>query len=167
METIAVYWEERIKVYGITPKYGLALATINIPRSELTATAETLAELEKTINRFELITAHSIDDGIDLHLLIEISHVDTIRSAFLTLLPAENKTQISYTTPVDLLYLHGPHFQDRFGILNATLSALSKHQIELVCSGCAGTSMYLVLQDGIGPQGLKLLRDAFLIPTSC
>lgn len=166
METIAVYWEERIKVYGITPKNGLSLATLQFPYCDLVHLAAWARTLEQKINRFELITCQGSEEGGELHLLLESRHLENLEMSLQGDKFLEESVDLSLLHPVDLLYLHGPHFQDRYGILDAALQALRNHDIEIIGSGCAGTSMYLILPDGIGPTGHKVLTDTFLIPKS-
>lgn len=159
METIAVYWEERIKVYGITAQYNLTLANITFSRSDLASIASILRHLESQINRFELVTCQDFSDVMRIHLLYEQQHSNWVADSF-------NGKDVQTTTPVDLIYLHGPHFQDRFGIIDSTLAALRAHGIFTICSGCAGTSMYLVFTEGVGREADRILTENFLIPTS-
>lgn len=46
METIAVYWEAQVRIYGLTERRGLSLWTVDFPRQESGGCAEMLAELD-------------------------------------------------------------------------------------------------------------------------
>lgn len=167
METIAVYWESRIKVYGITGKPGLAMGVLRFPANRTTYWGERIMELEGTLKRFELVTCHGADkDRMEVFLIIEDTGRDTMVKLMNQWLEPETAAQFSMIDPVDLVFLHGPHFQDRFGIAETAFSALARVSIPIMLSGCAGTSMYLVLPEDQGAAAMRILTDTFLIPTS-
>lgn len=165
METIAVYWEARIKVYGITGKPGLAMGVLQFPSEHFGYWSERLIELEAALKRFELVTCHGAEaDRMQLSVVIEASGRDTLLKLMNGWLEGE-RTQFLMEDQVDLVFLHGPHFQDRFGIADTAFSALANSNIRIMLSGCAGTSMYLVFAGGEGDTAMKILTDTFLIPT--
>lgn len=167
METIAVYWEERIKVYGITGKPGLAMGVLRFPAIRTACWGDRIIELEGALKRFELVTCHGTEnDGMELHLLVEGSGRDTMLRLVNQWLTQETQADFSLSAPVDMVFLHGPHFQDRFGIADAAFSALAKNALRIVHSGCAGTSMYLILPENQGATAMRILADTFLIPAS-
>lgn len=167
METIAVYWEERIKVYSITVKKGLCLATLDFPYHAFENISSCVRNLEQQINRFELVTYQGGEEQGEFFLLLEESHIESLESHLQTEQILHPPTQLRFSAPVDLLYLHGPHFQDRYGILDTAVRAFTTNNITIICSGCAGTSMYLILPAGIGDVGHKILTDTFIIPKNC
>lgn len=67
-------------------------------------------------------------------------------------------------SPVELLYFHGPHFQDRFGVADAMFGELQKHQVKILAAGCTGTSIYLVLKDKMAKPTAKILTNIFQVP---
>lgn len=166
METIAVYWEARVKVYGITGRPGLAMGVLLFPARRTGYWSERLIELESALKRFELVTCHGADaDMMQLSLVIEPSGRDTLLKLMNGWLDGEQSTQFGMEYQVDMVFLHGPHFQDRSGIADTAFSALAKNNIRIMLSGCAGTSMYLVFAEGEGSMAMKILTDTFLIPT--
>ena len=76
------------------------------------------------------------------------------------------KLSISITVhqPVDLLFFHGPHFQDRYGIAETAFSALDHSRVRVHAAGCTGTSVYLVADSGQGKLIREMLSDAFTVP---
>jgi len=167
LETIAVYWESRIKVYGITGKPGLAMGVLQFPANRTAHWGERIMELEGALQRFELVTCHGADqERMELFLFIEDTGRDIMVKLMNQWLESETAAQFSMKGPVDMVFLHGPHFQDRFGIAETAFSALAKESIPIVLSGCAGTSMYLVHPEGQGAAAMRILTDTFLIPTS-
>lgn len=173
VETIAVYREERVKVYGITLRRGLSLATLDLAGQACGELGRCLATLPIDCHRFDLVTGqYSGDDRFQLQLLFDQISQPTLVSTLESVLNSsgiagdEARTGLLVRTPVAVLFLHGPHFQDRYGIADVAFSALAEGEIPILLSACAGTSMYLVLSDQLAEAGMELLRRTFLIPTA-
>lgn len=168
METIAVYWEACVKVYGITEKPGLVMGVLHFPAEHLGCWSDRIIELGNSLRRFELVTCHGVEaDRMQLSLVIEATGRETLLKLMDGWLDGERQsTRFLVEEQVDLIFLHGPHFQDRFGIADIAFSALAKANIRIILSGCAGTSMYLVFAGGEGDTARKILTDTFLIPTT-
>lgn len=125
-----------------------------------------LMELESALKRFELVTCHDAGaDRMKLSVVIEPSGRDTLLNLMNDWFDGEQSTRFMMEDQVDMVFLHGPHFQDRFGIADTAFSALANNNIRIMLSGCAGTSMYLVFAGGEGSAAMKILTDTFLIPT--
>ena len=167
VETIAVYREERVKVYGISAKTGLALGLLQFSLGQMTKYCSCLQELDTLNAKFELVTCQSFDSRCALlHILVDSKQTDTLQNTFQQFVEDDSELSLTIQYPVDLLYLHGPHFQDRDGIAEIAFSVLKEHSIKVLVAGCAGTSMYLVVPEDLGPTAKAILTDTFLIPTS-
>jgi aspartokinase len=167
LETIAVYKEARVKVYGITKQDKQVLLTISFPANQMERWGQRFALLEKHIKRFELVTYHAAHkERTELHVLFAQTSFEPLAETLDKWIEKERQATFNIRQPVDILYLHGPHFQDRFGIVDIAFNALKQNNIEILVSGCAGTSMYLVTPTNWGTATLKLLSETFLIPTS-
>ena len=167
METVAVYKEERVKVYGITEKSDLALGILRFPINKTELWGLRIIDFENSIKRFELVTYHSTNKNIiELHLLYDQKDSKSLSDKVGKWTENEEATDFNIIQPVDILYLFGPHFQDRFGIVETAFNAFLKNNINILVSGCAGTSMYFVTSKNQGHIGLKILQDTFLIPTT-
>ena len=167
METVAVYKEERVKVYGITEKTDLALVVLRFPANKTELWGLRTIDFENYVKRFELVTYHATDKSIiELHLLFDRKNASALSSILKEWIKDEQNTEFLIKQPVDILYLFGPHFQDRFGIVDIAFNALLQSNIDILVSGCAGTSMYFVTSQNQGHRGLKILQVTFLIPTT-
>jgi aspartokinase len=167
VETVAVYQEERVKVYGITEKTELALGIIRFPVNKTELWGQRIIDFETSVKRFELVTYHNSQKSfVQLHLLFDLKKSSALRDQIGVWTKGEQNTEFSVKQPVDVLYLFGPHFQDRFGIVDIAFDALLQSNIDILVSGCAGTSMYFVTSKNQGRVGLKILQDTFLIPTT-
>lgn len=164
---MAVYKEDRVKVYGITDKTDLALALLTFPTEKLETWGRRMIDFQETVPRFELITCHAAKVGkVDLHLLYGPLRGESLELNLRQLLKSEPESHLIVHQPVDVLYLFGPHFQDRFGIIDIAVRALVDNNIDILVSGCAGTSMYFVTPKGLGQEGTMILSKTFLIPTT-
>lgn len=64
----------------------------------------------------------------------------------------------------ELLTLHGPHFQDRYGVAHAAVSALHNHGVPVQAVGCTGSSICLVVPAQTGDVAARALTDVFIVP---
>ena len=80
-------------------------------------------------------------------LLAGVDHEAWSAGCWRTDLQTKTPTSLQTIAPVELIYLHGPHFQDRYGIAEAALSPLQKADIPILAAGCSGTSVYIVVPE--------------------
>ncbi|MBN2034323.1 MAG: hypothetical protein JW836_13705 [Deltaproteobacteria bacterium] len=66
--------------------------------------------------------------------------------------------------PVELVFFHGPHFGDRYGIAEAAFRALTDNGIKAFASACSGSCIYLVLAEGESEGAVQFLSGTFEIP---
>jgi aspartokinase len=166
LETIAVYKEERIKVYGITKKPDLILVILSFPANQIERWGQRIDDLAHHTGRFELVTYHAADKSMTgLHLLVDQKTIDPLIEMLKKWTKITAGSEFKLKQPVDILYLHGPHFQDRFGIADTAFNALLQNNIEILVFDCAGTSMYVVTPAIQGQITLEILTETFLIPT--
>lgn len=167
METIAIYWEKQVKVYGIMLKSDLSLVHIQLGYKTSFPWHNVLTQLESSPVTFELVTA--LPDGSNGQTLSII--FDEIQLASF-LAELKNRQELKQTIfavtqeKVELIYLHGPHFQERFGILARALAPLCKEEMSPVVTGCAGNSMYIVVPDGQGIKSTAILQSTFQTPST-
>jgi len=147
METIAVYWEQPIKTYGFQMVTDLVLVAFSYPLKEITSLGRILSRDALQEVKSEFIIAQESGDTISITLCL--SERD-YRDFWVSVAEAPGSTPCEYTYPVGIIYFHGPHFGDRYGIAEATFSTLTQANIEIVASGCSASSVFVVLaQDDI------------------
>jgi aspartokinase len=167
VETVAVYQEERVKVYGISRKVDLALVIISFPIHRVHLWGRRIMDFNLFIKRFELVTYHASDKNrTELHLVFDCENSSKLGDTLGDLTKDEQETDFAFQQPVEILYLFGPHFQDRFGIADIAVHALTTNKTDILISGCSGTSMYFVTPNNQSKDGLKTLTDTFVIPTT-
>jgi len=164
LETIAVYWESRVKVYSITELAGLTLAQFTFPNIDGEQWGRRLIELESVIPRFELVIQDSIDSTLSQISLLFTGAIRHTVEEFSEKWMNEPSTSLEFSAPLEMVFLHGPHFQDRYGIVDIAFSALHQKNIDIIAAGCAGTTVYIVLPDLMGHVAKSVLTDTFIIP---
>jgi len=158
METIAVYWEQPIKTYGFQKVTDLVLIEFSYPLKEITSLGRTLSRDALQMVKSEFIIAQELGEMISITLCLSEKEYGDF---WVSLAQAPGSTPCEYTYPVGIIYFHGPHFGDRYGIAEAAFSALSQADIEIVASGCSASSVFVVLaQDDIA-RGENVLSHTF------
>jgi aspartokinase len=147
METIAVYWEQPIKTYGFQKVTDLVLVEFSYPLKQITSLGRTLSQDALQKVKAEFIIVQECGETISITLCLSEKEY---KDYWVSVADAPGSTPCKYTYPVGIIYFHGPHFGDRYGIAEATFSTLSEADIEIVASGCSASSVFVVLaQDDI------------------
>lgn len=166
METIAVYWESKVKVYSISQVTDLSMARLVFPSRATVGLGKTLTALGDAVGRFELVTQDYIDSALSqMNLFYDRSKQGELETT-IDKWSKEAQTTVTFVSALELIYLHGPHFQDRFGIIDIVFSALKKTDITIIAAGCAGTTIYIAVADKQALPAARILRETFIIPTT-
>ena len=158
METIAVYWESRIKTYGFNKLNNLSLFEFYYP-------AKKTAELGKIISdhnfqdiKTKFIIAQESNNGISLVFCLPEKEGRGFHDSLKKTLSLK---LYRYLYPVGILFFHGPHFGDRYGIADAAFSSLLEAGIKVISSGCSSASVFLVLAEDDLSRAEEALSKAF------
>ena len=166
METVAMYWEPKIKTYGFQVIKSLAVYRYVIPANLPAHWDRALEFIERGHDRFHLIYGHlnpSLD--LSLSLLCEPGQGRSVARGLEIEIPMDECCRGRVTTPVELLFFQGPHFGDRFGIADFTYRALKDHADGLLAAVFSCASIYLVLSEGAADGAREHLTAAFTIPS--
>lgn len=162
METIAVYWEAPVRVYGLSEKRSRTLWRLVFPENRLGHWSEVLSELESS-GDFELVFLQRSAGRCQLLLVPGEGDPAETQVRLERRLTEEYETFLYHLAPVAVLYLYGPHFQDRYGIADAALGPLNRAKIAVHAMGCAGTSVYLVVDDAVADSARAALAETFVL----
>ena len=158
METIAVYWEPRIKTYGFQRITDLALIEFSSPLSEIKSLGKMLSQDGLIVLRPKFILSQVSKHEISFIFCLPLKES---KDFHLSLEKTSSPIPYRYIHPVSIIYFHGPHFGDRYGIANATFSSLAAAGIKIIASGCSSASVFLVLaQHDIG-KAEEVLSETF------
>ncbi|MBB5347533.1 hypothetical protein JWG42_15955 [Desulfoprunum benzoelyticum] len=165
METIAVYWEPQIRIYGVSTVTGLSLFTVEFPGQRLAHWGEMIASLGQAGVTFQLVTLQPLSAGTMRLSLLLASDDDRDQRIRRLLESGTGAGPGSWRqlAPVEMVYLHGPHFQDRYGIAEAAIAPVLAAAIPLLASGCSGTSIHLVVPADCAARTVDCLRHTFVI----
>jgi aspartokinase len=158
METIAVYWEQPIKTYGFQKVTDLVLVEFSYPLKEITSLGRTLSQDALQKVKAEFIIVQECGETISITLCLSEKEY---KDFWVSVGEAPGSTPCGHIYPVGIIYFHGPHFGDRYGIAEATFSTLSEEDIEIVASGCSASSVFVVLAQDDLARAEDLLSHAF------
>ncbi len=165
METIAVYWEPVIRTYGFNVQTGLVLCRMSTTPRALGQWGGMFESLVDIDSQFRLVWAQAEDvDRIRLFMLCDASHWSRVRPFW----KGPDGQAVDLGDPsevrVDLVSFQGPHFGDRYGIMDFTYNALKQQKMTLLAVACSMATVYLVLPAGAGIAVKTQLSAAFEIP---
>lgn len=165
METIAVYFESKIRTYGFNLKEELLLCELTVSSESVDRWGVELQSLADVSRLFHLIWAiPSRQATIKFCLLCDAAYEEEIQKIADRLKKLNITHDVKYETPVELIFFQGPHFGDRHGIADFTLKALLGKQIPLKAMACSGAAVYLVFSKNWGVKAKAVLSSAFEIP---
>lgn len=162
METIAVYWESRIRTYGFNLFEDVGLHRIDLRAEDLATWASLLQASAEDEAGFRLVWCQRDTQGPITFFLVCHDSPWAGPSSPGNETPALPATR----TPADVICFQGPHFGDRYGIMDFTYQALAEAEVPLLGVVCSVASIYLVMPAGWGGKAQTLLKAAFEIPKS-
>ncbi|MGM0402979.1 MAG: hypothetical protein ACQEQN_04635 [Thermodesulfobacteriota bacterium] len=166
-ETVAQYVEFRIKTYGLQVKTGLTLLSAYIPTDELGSWGRSLIDITKRGVRFSYASAAVGGDGkkIKLDLVIDPAGEKSINPDIVRHLPeGGGLSRLEITENAEMICFHGPHFGDRYGIADKTLSRLGHFHVPVWLAGCVGATVTVVVPPDMGAAAEEALSDVFSTP---
>ena len=165
METAAEFNETQIRTYGFNLQKGLILFDIYLPHNQIGIWGQALSALSETEFRFEWVAGRSTDpQTMHLSLLCDSSCYPDPGETLHRTLSGFSVVQIIDLGPVDVISFHGPHYGDRYGIADCTISTLRQHNITIIGMTCAIAGISIVLPPGIGERAKEVLSTVFEIP---
>jgi len=165
METIAIYWEPKIKTYGIAERIGLSMVSLDLLTEEMIAGEDRLRRVGSAAGEFLLVFARpSKEGGFRLHLLFERRPSWHLLEEFSGVTGGGRSSGLRVDDDVELVYFQGPHFGDRYGIADAAFGALARADVPVLAAACTGASVYIVLPKGSAQAARKALSEAFVVP---
>jgi len=165
METVAMYWEPQIKTYGFQVKKNLALYEYALSADLSAQWGRFVGSVEDSRNRFHLLCAQmNASGGLELLLLCDPKLGASLACDIETEMPQSTGCRCRVTAPVELLFFQGPHYGDRYGIVDFMLQALGDNAESILATACSCASVYLVLSNGCAEKIRAVLAEAFSIP---
>lgn len=165
METIAIYWESKIRIYGTTLKKGLTLIEVATSCDKGPQMSERLESFCGQTDKFlHLSSLMDMDENWYLYLVMDPAQAELLSGELESCRDTIPLIHLKTISDVELLALHGPHFQDRYGIAEAAYSLLQKDGYQILSSSCTGTSISLVVPKYSGEAVVTCLSENFIVP---
>ena len=167
METVAVYCESKLRTYGFKVVSDLSLLSWVVGSDQLTTCGIMFQELGEKGFRFRMVAAHeSGNDKIKIDLLLDRQMEEAVMDHFPMMLgqEPENDETVRSVSPVELIFFHGPHYGDRYGIADLVFSALERESVSVILAACSGSSIYLVLPYQEARHAITILSELVEIP---
>jgi hypothetical protein len=177
-KVVATYQEKVIKVYWIIPQpdldlWGMSIATADILAGFATALME-MGQLGLAIpflvalpglggKEFILSfsTARRQPASHRLEACATGDHGSEVRRILKSHLPDLRPMRL---TPVAGIFLHGPHFGDRYGIAHTLVTALETAHISLLALSCTISSISLIIRQHELAAAQVILGNTFAAP---
>jgi hypothetical protein len=168
-KVVATYQEKIIKVYWIVPQpdldlWGLSIASPDI----LEGFANAMMDLGELGLKLPLVTALPGLGAKDFIVSFSASrapsgvdHGSEVRRILKNHLPEARPMRL---TPVAGIFLHGPHFGDRYGIVQALLEALDQARVKLLALSCTISSISLIIRQQELAAAQLVLGKTFAAP---
>jgi hypothetical protein len=165
VEITAAYREPRIKTYGFQRKTDLVLFELSAKSEDLAALGRSLCRLGEEGVDFHLTFGQGWDGRTcRVYLLIGREREGIVAEHFRALAGSQSPLCGRALGPADLVFFQGPHFGDRFGILDTALQALTVKGLRTIAAACSLSCIYLVVPEGMSQDVVSALSEVFDIP---
>jgi len=165
VETIAVYWEKNIRTYGIQVEKNLCLVQTDVLPTRLVAMGQRLAELGQGETKAILILAHHYEPGLlRISMVFEKKWKERLVEFCAQPAVEDVSSYFLIDSPVEMLYFHGPHFGDRYGIADMASHALKKKNIQYIAMGCSAASVHFIFPENMAAGAKMALGSVFNTP---
>jgi aspartokinase len=170
-KAVATYQERVVKVYYVLPQSDLDLWALSVPTTAI------LGDIANVLDHFA-------DLGLTIPFLIGIPRLGTedLLFAFSTAHAAEAGDQGSTIrrllqeripgirpmrlTPVAGIFLHGPHFGDRYGIAHSLVEGLDRARVTILGLSCTVSSISVIIRQQELAPALLVLSKRFEGPVA-
>ncbi len=159
------YDEQMITTYGFTRQAGLDLWSSCLPVEEICRFGSFLCELGELRSKLPFListTAHR--EGI-IYFSFALG-VELRDRASQMLEKHLSRSDCCHIGPVSVIFVHGPHFGDRYGIARAFTSALREGGISLLALSCAVSSISAVIAGSDPDRAVECLKTRFRTPAA-
>lgn len=156
VETAASYWEPLIRMYGVNRRTGLTMTSLVFHEQELESWGRRLQELDDGLGSFAMVAMQRLAGRLFRLVVFD-------RGALAEICTRQRHHLVARQS-AELLYLHGPHFQDRYGVVHAALGTLHKHGLDILAVGCTGSSIFLATPENRSCSAAEALTELFIVP---
>jgi aspartokinase len=156
---IASYQEKIIRIYDIVQQSDLDLWSLTVNQADLGDLGVALTALEQSEIRMPFVIAlPTPGDRLSFSFCLPGEQETQIREVLSSHL---GDTGVTYYSEVGALYIHGPHFGDRYGIAHALVKALESEGVSLLALGCTVSSISAIIKEADLAAAVQTLEATF------
>jgi len=163
LETKAAYRESRIKTYGFQRIAGLSLLRMTVHSEDMESLGEAFCRLGEAGADFLLVFSQRRGQASEVCLVVTAQWARVIEDRVEEFLAGTDKA-VRPGVPAEMVFFQGPHFGDRYGILEAAVRGLAARRVKMTAAACSGSCIYIVLPKGKSEEAVAALSEVFEIP---
>ncbi len=168
-KVVAEYQEKVIKVYWIVPQPDLDLWGMSVSSTDiLSGFADALLELGSLGLKVPFLLALPMRETGEFIISFSTAGAQPseergsqVRAVLMKQLPGLRPMRL---TPVAGIFLHGPHFGDRYGIAQVLTQALEKAHVSLLALSCTISSISVIIRQHELASAQLVLTNTFAAP---
>jgi aspartokinase len=161
---VAAYQEKVIRIYCLEHKSHLDLWELSVPSAgALDALGAALVALGESELRIPFLVAAPwlVKQELLFSFGAASERAAEVRSILAGHLPALAPRR---QTPVAAIFVHGPHFGDRYGIAHTLVQSLERAHLLLLALSCAVSSITVLVRQQDLAAALQVLGETFEVP---
>lgn len=154
------YHEDVIHIYDFNVLDRLDLWNVTVTSGSIGDFAKALLELGDLRLKMPLLVSNSSsgEGRMFFAFCLETEHRQRASQVLKSRMPDRESSHLG---PVSALFLHGPHFGDRYGIANAIVTCMRAAGIPTLALSCAVSSISLVVHSINESKTIEALRSTF------
>ena len=164
LETIAVYWENRIKTYGFQVEHDLSLFQISTSPPALGELGSAFLNDPGDIRFRWVLVQQSGGHTVKVYILLAQQWKEAMQAILTDYRKSAGGLDLRTESPVGMIFFHGPHFGDRFGIADTAVGTLRGKGLPIIAAGCTGASIYIILPQHRTAEARDILTGVFDTP---
>jgi hypothetical protein len=166
---VAEYQEKVIKIYCLVQEIDLDLWELSIPSARaLEEFGRALVAMGEQGFKLPFLVALPVLDKPELRFSFglcgnfphgdRVAQTEQALKSYLPGLPARLQT------PVAVIFVHGPHFGDRYGISQTLVEALERAEVRLLALSCTVSSISVIIRQQDMTPAVQMLEQTFEVP---
>lgn len=156
---IASYQEKIIRIYDIVQQSKLGLWSLTVDQSDLKDLGAALITLGQSETRMVFVIAlPSPENRLSFSFCFPEGQETRIRQVFSSHF---RDVEPVHHSQVAALYIHGPHFGDRYGIAHTLVRALETAKVSLLALGCTVSSISAIIREEDLAMAVQTLETTF------
>lgn len=162
VETSASYWESTIRIYGMDVEEDLC--GVRFGYSPEKGKPQDWQRLN-SCGKFRQVTLYSNEQQLYCQLITKRDGHGEVVKILREMVAGQGDAYFDIMEGISMISFHGPHFQDRFGIVEKTMAQLREDGQIIFSCNCAGTTVQLLVPQENVIAVRESLAKAFVVPT--